>query len=175
MLQQFTWQQFLLATLVLTLIWYGGVVLIFYRKEFFGLLGRKRNDVPRESLPHRWEGKVDQFAVSEEQPELMGASKLPEGMSTMTTEAFGFSGGVSEDSKMEQIGLVPDVLEELKVVFAKLSKSGGNKRDFMGMMGDVREKFPKIASSPNIGRINEFISDQAPFHLSADELEDIWD
>ena len=33
MLQQFTWQQFLVATLVLTLIWYLAVILIFYRKS----------------------------------------------------------------------------------------------------------------------------------------------
>jgi hypothetical protein len=175
MLQQFTWQQFLVATLVLTVIWYVGVVLIFYRKEFFDLLNRKRNSGPRASLPHRWEREVDQLAVSEDQTELMGASKLPEGMSNTTTDAFGFSGGTSEDSRFEQLGLVPDVLEELKVVFAKLSKIDGNKRDFMDMMSDVREKFPKIASNPNIGRINEFISDHAPFHLSAEELEDIWD
>lgn len=175
MLQQFTWQQFLVATLVLTLIWYVAVILLFYRKEFFGLLGRKKINNLDDRLPHRWEKGVDDLDVAnEEEPELMGASKLPVGMSLTTSDAFGFSGGVSDDSKMEQVGMVPDVLQELKGVFAKLSQNDGNKRDFMDMMADVREKFPKIASSPNIGRINEFIAQHAPFHLSAEELEDIW-
>jgi hypothetical protein len=175
MLQQFTWQQFLVATLVLTLIWYVGVILLFYRKELFGLLGGKKIIGLDDRLPHRWEKGVDDLDVTnEEEPELMGASKLPDGMSLTTSDAFGFSGGVSDDSKMEQVGLVPDVLQELKGVFAKLSQNDGNKRDFMDMMGNVREKFPKIALSPNIGRINEFISEHAPFHLSAEELEDIW-
>ena len=179
MLQQFTWQQFLVATLVLTLIWYVGVILLFYRNEFFGLFGSKSNGVAGGRLPHRWEKGVDELDVQvEEEADLMGISKLPEGMSMTTSDAFGFSGGVSggvsEDSKMEQVGLVPDVIQELKAVFAKLSENDGNKRDFMEMMAEVREKFPKIASSPSIGRINGFIADHAPFHLSAEELEDIW-
>lgn len=176
MLQQFTWQQFLVATLVLTLIWYVAVILLFYREELFGLVAEKKGPALNDRLPHRWERGVDELEVdTEEGPELMGASKLPDGMSLTTSDAFGFSGDGPLDRKMEQIGLVPDVLEELKAVFAKLSQSDGNKRDFMDMMTGVREKFPKIASSPNIGRINSFISDHAPFHLSAEELEDIWD
>jgi len=175
MLQQFTWQQFLVATLVLTLIWYVGVILLFYRKEFLGFFGSKTKVGAGESLAHRWEKGVDKLDTQiEEEPDLMGASKLPEGMSVTTSDAFGFSGGVPEDSKMEQVGLVPDVIQELKAVFAKLSESDGNKRDFMEMMEELREKFPKLASSPSIGRINGFIADHAPFHLSAEELEDIW-
>jgi hypothetical protein len=175
MLQQFTWQQFLVATWVLTLIWYVAVILLFYREEFFRLLGGKKINDLDNRLPHRWEKGVDKLEVTaNEEAELMGASKLPDGMSITTSDAFGFSGDVSNDSKMEQVGLVPDVLQELKGVFAKLSQSDGSKRDFMDMMEDVREKFPKIASSPNIGRINEFISEHAPFHLSAEELENIW-
>ncbi|MBC6112809.1 hypothetical protein ACFOG5_19455 [Pedobacter fastidiosus] len=176
MLQQFTWQHFLVATLVLTLIWYLAVILLFYREEFFGLITRKKIDGSDNRLPHRWEKGVDQLDVNiEEEPELMGASKLPEGMSLTTSDAFGFSGGISEDSKMEQVGLVPDVLQELKAVFAKLSQNDGNKRDFLEMMAEVREKFPKLVFNPNIGKINGFISEHAPFHLSAQELEDIWD
>jgi hypothetical protein len=178
MLQQFTWQQFLVATLVLTIIWYVAITLIFYRKEVFGLFDPRITTRSTERLPHRWEKGIDQLAesVNEEELDLMGKSKLPDGMSRVSSDAFGFSGGnQDEDQKMEQIGLVPDVLEELKGVFLNLAANDGDKLDFMEMMDAVREKFPKIASSPNIGRINAFVSQNAPFYLSKDELENLWD
>lgn len=37
MLQQFSWGHFLIASNVLSLLWYGFVVLVFYPKEFMGL------------------------------------------------------------------------------------------------------------------------------------------
>lgn len=178
MLQQFTWQQFLVAALVLTVIWYVAITLTFYRKEFFGLFGPKLTTHSSERLPHRWEKGVDKLAgiVSEEEPDLMGKSKLPDGMSRVSSDAFGFSGNdQNPDSKVEQVGLVPDVLEELKGIFSSLAANDGDKLDFMEMMDTVREKFPKIASSPNIGRINTFIAENAPFYLSKDELENMWD
>lgn len=176
MLQEFTWQHFLVATLVLTVLWYAFVILFFYRLEFLAFLGKRQTSLASEPLPHRWKNGVDDLDQIDaiEEVELMGTSKLPDGMSTLGSDAFGFSGGISEENKEEQIGLVPDVLQELKVVFNRLSTHDGNKRDFLEMMVSVREKFPKLAGSPNIGRINSFISDHAPFHLNAEELEDIW-
>ncbi|MFA6275604.1 MAG: hypothetical protein WC622_02585 [Pedobacter sp.] len=178
MLQQFTWQDFLVATLVLTIIWYAAITLIFYRSEFFGLFNPRVTARTPDRLPHRWEKGVDQLAETslEEEPELMGKSKLPEGMNRVSSDGFGFSGGGQDaESKLAQVGLVPDVLEELKGVFASLAANDGDKLDFMEMMETVREKFPKIASNPNIGRINAFVAENAPFYLSKDELETLWD
>ncbi len=176
MLQQFTWQHFLVATLVLTVLWYAFVILFFYKLEFLAFLGQKQASLASEPLPHRWKNGVDDLSQVQEteEVELMGTSKLPDGMSSLGSDAFGFSGGISDKNKEGQIGLVPDVLQELKVVFNRLSTHDGNKRDFLEMMVSVRAKFPKLAGSPNIERINGFISDHAPFHLSAEELEDIW-
>ena len=178
MLQQFTWQQFLVATLVLTLIWYAGLLLVFYKTGFFGLVGSKTKNVGSgggDPLPRRWEKGVEEMdGLDAEQADLMGASRLPEGMSLLTSDAFGFSGGDPDGNKMEQLGLVPDVIQELKAVFANLSHNDGNKRDFLEMMKTVRDMFPGIGASPSIGRINGFISGHAPFHLSAEELEDLW-
>ena len=178
MLQQFTWQQFLVATLVLTLIWYAGLLVVFYKTGFFGLVGRKTKNVgggEGEHLPHRWEKGVEEVdGLDAGQADLMGASRLPEGMSMLTSDAFGFSGGDAADGKMEQLGLVPDVIQEVKAVFAKLSENDGSKRDFLEMMREVRDMFPGVGASPSIGRINSFIAGHAPFHLSAEELEDLW-
>lgn len=176
MLQQFTWQQFLVATLVFTLIWYLTVTLIFYRREFFGLFRRKGNGAMSDRLPHRWDKAVDHFQDEvEEEYEPMGGSKLPEGMSFTSTGAFGFAGGTRQDEKMDQLGLVPDVIQQLKIVFAELEKTDGGKREFFQMMGELRDMFPKLASSPSIGKINGFISGHAPFLLTAEELSDLWD
>lgn len=173
MLQQFTWQQFLVATLVLTLIWYAGVILIFYRKELIAfLIGKKTTTQSSEPLPHRWEKGVETLGEENEE-ELMGKPKMPEGMDNVGMSGFSFA--QDEDAKEQQIGLVPDVLEELKRIFSILAKEDGNKKDFINLMEMVRHKYPKIASHPNIWHINEFISQHASFHLSKDELENLWD
>lgn len=175
MLQQFTWQQFLVATLVLTFLWYVAVILIFYQKELQAFLskGKQKGDVP---LPHRWEKGVDELLPeTEDEPEdeLMGKSKLPEGMSSVGTDSFGFARRA--DDREQQVGLVPDVLQEIKEAFAFLAEEDGTKKDFFNLMEVVRNKYPQVGSNPNIGRINEFIAEYAPFHLSKDELESLWD
>ncbi len=173
MLQQFTWQQFLVAAMVLSLIWYAGVILLYYRTEFLGFLGRTENIRP-EPLPHRWETGVE--VLEDEIPkenELMGKPKLPEGMSSIGMGSFGFV--QTEDERETKVGLVPDVLQEIKEIFGIIEKEDGSKKDFFDLMEMVRQKFPKIGSNPNIVRINQFITEHAPFHLSADELENLWD
>ncbi len=172
MLQQFTWPQFLIAALLLTIVWYLGVIAIFYQSELIAFLsGRKDGKAKQETLPHTWEEDAE-LIEDEHANSLVGASRLPEGMSTVSMNGFGFSR--SEDAKEDQVGLVPDVLEEVKSAFKLLSKKDGNKKDFLGLMRLVSERYPKIGSNPNIAYINEFIADHAPFHLSAEELEDLW-
>lgn len=172
MLQQFTWQQFLIAALVFSFIWYAGVILIFYRDELKAFLAGQRNPKhPNEPLPHRWDDEND-LVDNENEETLIGETRLPEGMSTVSMNGFGFTR--SEDSKDDQIGLVPDVLEEIKSVFSTLAKDDGNKKDFFNLMKTVSEKYPRIGSNSNIGYINEFIADHASFHLSTEELEDLW-
>jgi len=177
MAQQFTWQQFLIAALVFSFIWYAGVILIFYRKELKAFLGRKeKNETDKKPLPHRWEKGVDKLEDKEEES-LLGKAKMPEGISIVSTADFSFATDTSkriQGDKNEQIGLVPDVLEDIKNVFLLLVKEDGNKKDFFKLMAEINKSYPKIASNPNIGRINEFISEHAPFHLSKEELENLW-
>ncbi|MES2827711.1 MAG: hypothetical protein V4687_06145 [Bacteroidota bacterium] len=173
MLQHFTWQQFLVASMVLSLIWYLGVILIYYRTEFLRFLKRDGTSSSSEKLPHKWEKNVD--VLQEESPgdELMGKAKLPDGLSSVTAGSFGFA--PSEKDKADQIGLIPDLLQEIKEVFALLEKEDGTKNDFLNLMEVVKANYPKVGSHPNIGRINQFISDHAPFHISNEELENLWD
>ncbi|MES2418313.1 MAG: hypothetical protein V4541_09000 [Bacteroidota bacterium] len=174
MLSQFTWQEFLIATLVLTLVWYAGIILLFYRKEVNNFLSGKL-DQKADPLTHRWKNKVEPLEQQSEDvsEDLLGKPKVPEGMCTVSMGKFGFA--KDDIAKAQQIGLVPDVLQELKILFALLEKEDGNKKDFFNLMEVVREKYKQVGSNPNIGRINEFIIVHAPFHLTAEELENLWD
>lgn len=176
MLQQFTWQHFLIAASVLTLLWYAAVILIFYRRELLQLFGNGSPEAVNrlktgEPLPHRWESGVETLD-NEDEPELMGKVKLPEGISMVETSGLRFA---TNSTKEEQIGLVPDVLQEIRQVFSALAAQDGNKKDFFRLMQQVSADYPKISSHPNIDSINEFIADHAPFHLSNEELENLWD
>lgn len=171
MLTQFTWQQFLVAITVLSLIWYCSVILLFYRKELKRLLnGKPLNDSTSEPLAHRW---AEKFDVLEQQAEdhLMGKSRLPDGVEIVGMDEIQF---VEPDPKTQRLGLIPDVLEEVKTIFDILSKEDGNKQDFLALMQTVKENYPKIASHPNLPQVNDFIISNASFHLSPDELENIW-
>jgi len=172
MVQQFTWQEFLIAALVLTIIWYAAVILLFYRKEMKAFLNKKQvGKSEGKSLPHRWEKDVD-LLEEDEQEELMGRSKMPEGMTTVSMGDVGFAG---DDDREDRLGLIPDVLEEVKSIFSILAKEDGNKKDFFSLMKLVREKYPKIGAHPSVKHINGYISEHAPFHLSPEELENLWD
>ncbi|MBB2146809.1 hypothetical protein GM921_15000 [Pedobacter sp. LMG 31464] len=177
MLQQFTWGQFLLASFMLSFLWYCFVILVFYRKEVFGLLGNGGS----EPLPHRWEKGVehldyDSDAVSgkglDVQDSLLGKSAIPDGMSVIGMGQLSFSG--SSDGRYGQVGLVADVIQELKLIFGKLESEAGSKLDFFRFLEKVKEDYGKIGAHPNVSAINEFIVSHVPFHLSAEELENLW-
>ena len=181
MLQQFSWGQFLLASFVLSFLWYCFVILVFYRKEALELLGHGGSG----SLPHRWEKGVDNLqgtgddGVSSANDDLvkdslMGASAMPEGMKVVGMGQLSFAVGAGPEDRYDQVGMVADVIQELKGIFARLESQGGSKDDFFGMLEKVKEDYGRIGAHPSIGAINEFIVSHVPFHLSAEELENLW-
>ena len=172
MLAQFTWQEFWLAILLLTLIWYLGIIVFYYRKEFnsFFSKGLNSKEPPGRRFADRAEEPVHK---PEEYDGLLGASRPAEGTSTVSMGQVSFAR--EENSKFEQLGLIPDVLQELKEILSVLEKEDGNKQDFFNMMEMVRAKYGQIGSNPRIVQINQFISEHAPFYLSKEELENLWD
>ncbi|HEY0054909.1 MAG TPA: hypothetical protein VGB63_06095 [Pedobacter sp.] len=172
MLQSFTWQQFLVAALVLSFIWYAVVLLVCYKRGRKGFSQEKKQSTP-EPLQHYWNSKQEFEELSEEEDDLLGKSKLPEGVSNMGMGSFGFV--KSEIGKEEKLGLVPDVIEELRRIFNILAKEDGNKGDFFSLLQLVKVKYSKIGSSPWVMEINQFIQEHAPFHLTNEELENLWD
>jgi hypothetical protein len=172
MLQHFTWQQFLVAACILSFIWYVVVLFIFYREEAKRLLkGKGGPGKVSEPLPHRWADE-DEFEEEPEADNLMGKPVLPEGLENVGAGDFSFA---SASSKEEQIGLIPDVLEELKTIFNILAKEDGTKKDFFSLLELVKAKYGPLGSHPQIRSVNAFIREGVPFHLSNEELEDLWD
>lgn len=178
MLQQFSWGHFLIASSVLSLIWYGLVVLVFYRKEFSFFLGNGigvgGNPVggADENLVHAITGG-DGGSGQQTSGSMMGASKLPDGVEVLSASQVAFS-GANSSNRYEQVGLVADVAQELKLIFSELEKNAGDKRDFFRLLEKVKGDYGKIAGHPSIGSINAFIQESAPFHLSIEELDNLW-
>lgn len=170
MLQHITWQQFLIALLVIAVIWYVTVILLFYRKELKRILsGRPIGEKSENPLQHRWEQEFDPME-QEAEDHLMGKSKLPEGVSVIDAEQIRFA----DDLKQQKLGLIPDVIEEIKIVFQMLPAEDGDKQDFFVLMNDVKEAYPKISSHPGLPQINDFIIENAPFLITKQELENLW-
>ena len=171
MLQQFTWQQFLIAALILSLVWYIAIIFVFYRKALGNFLrGKPNGEASIERLAHAWEKDFEE-ADSED---LMGKQVTPEGVHTASMSDFSFA--PKEDSgKEQQVGLMADVLQELKSIFNILQNEDGNKADFFSLLKLTKAKYPKIGSNPNIHYVNEYIRDHVPFLLTKEELEDLWD
>lgn len=194
MLQHFTWQQFLVAALILSLIWYGAVILVFFRKQLQEILNGKRKPAgPPEPLPHAWEEDYEDEPVNDD--ELMGKPALPEGMTRLSMAQFGFAPDVSEteveqeanenweedfekettdDDRDTRLGLLPDVLEELKTIFHILETEQGTKEDFISLFALVSSKYPKIRRTSNQRALNEYIRENVLFPISDEELDSLW-
>lgn len=177
MLQQFSWTTFLIFFAILSALWYLMLALTAYRKETFGLISRSDPSSQRSPAVNPQGEQLDSESIANE---IMGKSRMPDGLEVVSMSALSFSvTGDSayspDDAKSDQLGLVPDVLEELKEIFAVLAKEDGTKQDFFSLAGMISEKYGRIGSSPNIRQINTFIRDHAPFAVTIEELEYLWD
>lgn len=177
MLQQFSWTIFLIFLAILSALWYLMLALTIYRKEAFKLFCGSGSNL---SMVAQTDAYIGQQSNDLPIHEIMGKSKMPEGLEVVSMSALNFSvsGDLAysvDDAKYDQLGLVPDVLEEIKEIFAILAKEDGTKQDFFSLASTISEKYGRIGSNPNIGQINAFIRDHAPFAVTLQELEYLWD
>ncbi|RYY52344.1 MAG: hypothetical protein EOO05_22015 [Chitinophagaceae bacterium] len=181
MFQEFSWGQFLLFSALLSFLWYLLVALLCYRAELDAFFKGKAsssgppfgNPLLREpgAGPVGSAGQGESMQGSAET--LMGASRLPQGVGLLSPAELGFSPR-DDGERYGQVGLVADVLEELKILFAELAGSGGGKQEFFGKLERIKQDYGPIAGHPSIGRINEFIRDAALFPVSDQELKELW-
>ena len=165
---------------MLNLVWYGFVLLVFYRKEVLAFLGSGEKGLAFNQAPNTTGNNISQsenlLASSANEVadvSLMGGSKLPEGVEVLSSSQVSFSGRDSVD-KYEQVGLVADVVQELKIIFSELEKTAGDKRDFFRLLGRVKEEYGPLSGHPSLSAINQFITERAGFHLNRDEMDILW-
>ncbi len=171
MLQAFTWQQFLVAALILTLLWYAGVFLIYYRRRAKAFFTPKTRQP--EKLKREWENELED---DPEEESLMGSSKEPEGVSSADMDTLRFAPKQEDpyEHRDTELGIVPDVLEELKGIFHILEKENGTKEDFISLFSMVSSKYPQIKGSPNQQALNDHIREKVLFPISDEELNQLW-
>jgi hypothetical protein len=155
---QFTWQQFLIAALVLTVAWYVTIGLLYFRKELSGL--RKP-----EKLKKDWEEELEDDSS---QDDLMGGARAIPGMETVEMSEISFM------PKEQQLGVIPDILEEFKSILYILERDNGGKAEFISLFGLVSAKYPQIKGSPNQDALNDYIRENLPFKITEEELEELW-
>jgi hypothetical protein len=185
MLQHLSWQQFLVAALIFTSVWYIVIVLLLYRDEVQGFFkGGQETASPPEPLHQDWQDELEEENLLDEES-LVGKAALPEGMERLRMDQFSFAESkvktvpaavepTAQADKETRLGLVPDVLEELKTIFNILAQQDGSKADFFSLFKAVREKYPKISTATDTGSLNTYIREHVPFHISNEELENLW-
>lgn len=189
MFQEFTWLQFLVAAMVLSLLWVLGVWLIYWRPLApGGLNGGRGNGVhdAEDALPHSWQDEVDELNTPDDG--LMGKPALEHGVSVLDADEFSFApleerGGREEHYDRGEgrklgvealLGELADAQEEIKGICRILEKEDGIKEDFFALFEVVRLKYPKLAGTELLGELNDFIREQVPFYLSEQELDSLW-
>ena len=170
----FTWQQFLVAAVIFTVAWYTVIFFLFFRGKLTAKLHGKTKQP--EKLRREWDEELEDDP--DEEDDLIGKQALPEGISEVDAHLLGFAPKVREhdddDSRETQLGIVPDVLEELKTIFHIFETEGGTADDFISLFGLVKAKYPRIAGTPNESAINEYIRENLPFDISDDQLTNLW-
>ncbi|RKR79983.1 hypothetical protein BDD43_0070 [Mucilaginibacter gracilis] len=154
MLHTISWPQFLITASVLAGLWCLAVAVLYYRGELENLFKGK----PKED-ERAWQEEM------ENEPDgLMGQAREPEGMETVGMQDLHFG----PENKDEALGLVPDVLEELKYIFYQLEQTGGGKDGFLELFSAVADKYAQVS---NKAAINDYIRENVAFDISDAELE----
>lgn len=152
----------MLAASLFLLLWYGAVGLFFRRRV------RRGSGEDTLPLPHGWQDRVDDLS------EVMGKPVLDRGVSVVEADEISFGSADLAQDQEDQLGLIPDVQQEIKSICVMLAEQDGTKEHFFSMFELIRDKYPKLAGSPVVGNLNGFLREHVPFHLSDEELESLW-
>lgn len=168
MLRTITWTEFISAITFVAVAWYSLVFLLILRQK---KRGGQSTDPLAKDIKGNVAQSVSQDSLQAHTNDLMGAVRKPEGLESLAMDGFGFADSVTPD---EQLGLIPDVLEDLREIFAVIEKEDGSKHDFFSLVGIVKEKYPAIRTTGRLPEINAFITRNAPFFLSPEEIDNLW-
>lgn len=158
-LQQFTWQQFLVASAVLSIVWYAGVIFLYYRQELNAFLNPKPSKAHSEPPP-----------AEPETDDLIGETLLPEGITESGMEEVGFA---NQSDRCQQLGATPDLLEDLKEMFYVAERKEATWDEFLEMMEPFRERLRAAISESNRSAFLSFFDQYSPYELSEKDLQEI--
>jgi hypothetical protein len=166
LLHAFTWQSFLIAALVFSLVWLGVVLLVFYRKELFALLSGRVADEeglsgPLEPLRHAWQDEFEEGDDSFDEG-LLGPSVLPEGVSILAAEDFGFvgAGRDTDEVPVDTALLQGDVFDLMEQVKPFLEDAALDKGGFIAAVNAQVRDFPRLMRSDLLGTFYEVLAEQ---------------
>lgn len=176
MLHSFTWQQFLIAFAALSACWYAVVLLLYFRPEIRALFFGWRGGSPKPSA---------QEAPSPSTPDgeagLMGKPAEPEGVESVSADEFSFAQVSSVPSsqpdaaaKVKRLGVVSDVMHELKTMVTLLRQENGSKEEFYGLFNHIKRTYPSIRESSQLGALTSYLEEHLPFTLTEEEKKDLW-
>lgn len=152
--QNFSWQDFLLVAALLSMLWYGLVWLFFFRKK---------PCVAGSASPYDGQERLDLVEEG-----LLGKPVLAEGESVVSSNEFGFSGA----DQVEQLGVVADVQEQIKVSCRELESSLAKKEEFLSVLTEVLVSYD-VPISARLA-LEDFIREHLPFFISQEELDSLW-
>ncbi|MEZ2338799.1 hypothetical protein AB6735_24325 [Mucilaginibacter sp. RCC_168] len=172
MLQAFTWQQFLIAALIFSLVWLLVVFLVFYRKAVFKLLS---GDSKVEPLKHAWQDDFEQPADDD----LMGKTVQPDGVNILGQDDFGFAPkDLPEQAEVDSGEVLQtelfDLMENVKPLFEapELDKAG-----LIEAVNEEVRHYPKLMNSPLLETFYLLVAEQVlesgalDFNLKPAELQ----
>jgi hypothetical protein len=115
--------------------------------------------------------------------DLMGKAKPQQGVERVETGNLAFAPAEKGDNEGDEVktdevaagGLYEDLRAGIREIYEILAANDGNKQDFFGMIAELKAQFGSLGSSPCITKLNTFIRDSAPFAVSQEELENLWD
>lgn len=175
MLQAFTWQQFLIAAMIFSLVWLLVVLLLFYRKEVFRVLS---GEPKVEPLKHAWQDDFEQ----EPEDELMGKTAQPDGVSILGQDDFSFA----PKAETDEVPVVPDIdagqvlqtqLFDLMENVKPLFDTDLDKWELIEAVNAEVRHYPKLSSSTLLETFYLMVAEQVQesetldFEVSVAELQ----
>jgi hypothetical protein len=178
MLSSISWQHYLAAIVILTVSYYGYVILRYYQKEITNLFNRKQSS-------------ANLFANAQAAPaNVMGVAKLDNGVSVSKSEELYFSDSTPDDvlavsTIQENLNSQKDVIyspsEELEAEAGNLIAAFqeiDNKPEFITLLRILIDSYKRFRDDidlpATLNRIVEISKEKLKFPLSLSDLQGTW-
>ncbi|WP_147322084.1 hypothetical protein [Mucilaginibacter conchicola] len=177
MLQQFTWQNYITLIALLLIVYYGYILLRWYRTEIRATIKSNKSQSPL--FPSSFN--------SPEQPDVIGIAKPVQGAAihgeellfAPSEEAENYGANpipVKEDNEL--VSAFSDMVAEIKTLIRVIADSNDSRENFEMLFQLEVQKFGLLAGTPYQEKVNHFLIKESagkfPFGLHISELDNYW-